>query len=66
MTAQSNGDAAENADVLRSKWLMDGAETLTEAAERLEAEAARLRGLHAQGWRLEGPIEDDYGTLIAP
>lgn len=53
-------------DPIRAKWLMDGSTTLAEAAERLERQAALLRSLHAEGWTLTAPIEDDYGFLRDP
>jgi hypothetical protein len=51
-------------ETIRAKWLMDGATTLEEAAQRLENEAKRLRGLQAAGWRLLDPVKDDYGFLV--
>ncbi|WP_460866746.1 hypothetical protein [Nocardioides pakistanensis] len=56
----------EPGDIIRGKWTMDGARTLTQAAERLEAEAHRLRHLADLGWSLEGPVEEDYGFLVDP
>ncbi len=46
---------------IRAKGVMDGAKTLSGAAERLEAHAAWLRSLEAKGYQLAGPVEDDYG-----
>lgn len=51
---------------VRGKWTMDGAATLEEAAGRLEAAAANLRGLAAAGWTLREPVADDYGWLVQP
>lgn len=45
------------------KWIADGAETIEEVAERLEAEAARLRRHAADGWFLTEPIDGGRGTL---
>lgn len=50
-------------DLIRGKWCMDDATTLEEAAQKLEAFAAQLRGLAAQGWELESPVDDDYGHI---
>jgi hypothetical protein len=43
--------------------LFDGAETLTEAAQMLRAEADRLETLERDGWQLQGPVSDDYGLI---
>lgn len=48
---------------IRGKWLMDGATTLDEAAERLESYAAQLREMAADGIELVDEITDDYGTI---
>ena len=53
-------------EIIRAKWLFDGAATLAEAAAMLRAEADRLEQLGKEGWTLEQPIEDDYGFLIPP
>lgn len=50
-------------DVIRAKWVMDGARTLSEAARKLEAFAVELRELEESGWQLAGPVEDDYGVI---
>ena len=50
-------------DVVRAKWLMDGAKTLSEAANKLEQEAKRLRELERDGWELSEEIDDDYGSI---
>ena len=50
-------------EVIRAKWIMDGAKTLTEAAQRLREEADRLEKLQADGWELTTPVEDDYGFI---
>lgn len=53
----------ETDEVIRAKWCMDGATTLSEAAEKLEAFARFLRGEEANGKQLTGPIQDDYGFI---
>jgi hypothetical protein len=50
---------------IRGKWSMDGATTLTEAAEKLRDYAHELEHLRASGLELAEPIADDYG-LIRP
>lgn len=65
-------DAAESTtqwkggDMIRAKWQMDGASTLAEAADRLEAFAGELRKLHDDGWTLAETIDGDYGHLVDP
>lgn len=68
MTAPETSTAplAEPGETIRSKWLMDESTTLLQAAERLEAEAGRLRELHEAGWTLQEPVTDDYGFLVDP
>lgn len=56
----------EPGETIRAKWLLDGAVTLADAAERLEAFAAYLRNAHEAGWTLTEPIADDYGFLVSP
>lgn len=51
-------------EVIRAKWVMDGATTLSEAAEKLEAFATTLRQIEKDGWQLTGPVEDDYGFIL--
>lgn len=53
----------DNDGVVRAKWTMDGARTLSEAAARLERQAADLRQMEEDGWQLTGPVEDDYGFI---
>jgi hypothetical protein len=46
-----------------AKWLADGAKTIEQMAEALEAEAAHLRQLAAAGVELADVVEDDYAFL---
>lgn len=64
--AEMARDELAKADTLRAKGLLDGAETLDEAVERLLDEAIRLRALAKAGWTLQEPIADDYGMLLHP
>lgn len=48
---------------LRAKWQMDGARTLDEAIDKLHDFIRFLGALRDEGWRLRGPIDDDYGFL---
>lgn len=49
---------------VRAKWTIDGAETLSEAAEQLESKADWLREIQEDGWRLREEIYDDYGFIV--
>ena len=53
-------------EIIRAKWTMDGSTTLAEAAAKLRERADELDRMHAEGYRLEGPVYDDYGTVLAP
>jgi hypothetical protein len=53
----------EHEDVIRAKWSMDGAKTLSEAAARLRGHAEALERLEREGWQLTQPVEDDYGFI---
>lgn len=56
-------DIPAEGDSMRGKWLIDGARTPAEAAERLTTYAENLRRLSREGWTLAAPIDDDYGHL---
>jgi hypothetical protein len=47
--------------IIRAKWTIDGAATLSEAAALSRAFANELEDLEADGWQLTQPVEDDYG-----
>lgn len=53
----------EEDGILRAKWTIDGAETLSEAAAMLRTEALSLEAMEKAGWQLQEPVEDDYGFL---
>lgn len=54
----------EEIEIIRGKGLIEDAPTLAEAAAMLRAEADRLDQIAREGWELEAPVADDYGTLI--
>lgn len=54
---------ARKTRTIRAKWAMDGAATLAEAAEKLQALIEELAYLDRVGWALEQPIADDYGEI---
>ena len=66
MTNESDDELSEefpDDTIIRAKWTMDDAKTLSEAADKLEAFAKELRELESQNWQLTKPIEDDYGFI---
>ena len=53
-------------EIIRAKGIIDGAATLTEAAEQAHRFARSLESLAAQGYELSQPIYDDYGFMRNP
>ena len=53
----------EHQMIVRAKWSMNDAKTLSEAAEMLKSFAGYLKKLEKEGWQLESPVCDDYGFL---
>lgn len=53
-------------EIVRAKWIIDGATTLAEAAQKARAFADHLQGLHDQGYVLDSPIADDHGFYSKP
>lgn len=47
--------------VIRAQFSLDGAVTLAEAAELARELADNLEALEQDGWKLDAPIEDDWG-----
>ncbi|GAA4288617.1 hypothetical protein [Georgenia daeguensis] len=56
-------ELGEDRDLIRAKWSMDGARTLSDAAAKLEALAQELRDLEESGWQLTEPVADDVGII---
>lgn len=50
-------------EVIRAKWMMDGAKTLSEAATKLRKAADSLEKLEKEGWQLTQPVDEDYGFI---
>src|SRR2546428_8915321 len=48
---------------IRGKWAMDGARTLTDAAQKLRDYAHELEHMRSSGLELSAPVEDDYGVV---
>lgn len=55
-------DDNESRLVIRGKWILDGSDTLAEAAEMARAYADFLEGLAADGYELRSTIDDDYAV----
>ncbi len=51
----------EGSFVIRGKYILDGAETLEEAADMARAYAEFLDELIVKGFELRGVIDNDYG-----
>ncbi len=54
----------ENTLTVRAKWILDGASTIDEIIDKLENEIKYYRGLKADGWEVDGRVDDDWGFLI--
>jgi hypothetical protein len=59
-------EQATPGETIRAKWVLDGAATLGEAAQRAREAADRLQALHDAGWTLAEPVDSDYGFLVDP
>ncbi len=68
MNSTTHCDITEQANdgIVRGKWALDGAATLTEAAQKARDLADHLQGLHEQGYVLREPVADDYGAYYRP
>jgi hypothetical protein len=53
----------EPSEIIRAKGVIDGAATLSEAADQLEAFAKFLRGEEENGKQLTEPVKNDYGEI---
>lgn len=49
-----------------ARGLADGCESVTEIIEALQREVQRLERMLADGVTLDGAVEEDEGTLVAP
>lgn len=50
-------------EILRAKWMFDGAKTLDEVITCLEKQIEYIKALQEDGWELTGPVDDDYGFM---
>jgi len=48
---------------IRGKWAIEGAKTLTDAAQKLRDYAHELEHMRASGLELASPVEADYGIV---
>jgi len=53
----------EEFEIIRGKWMMDGATTLDEAINHIDEFKKFLITLKEDGYELITPIEDDYGLI---
>lgn len=49
--------------IVRAKWMFDGAKTLDEIIDRLRDAIVHYEMLKQQGWQLLSPVDDDYGWI---
>lgn len=54
---------SDEPEIIRAKWVMDGARTLQEAAQKVRDFSGYLLELSEQGWELIQPVDDDYGFI---
>jgi hypothetical protein len=59
-------DEEDNDEIIRAKWIMDGAKTLPEAAAMVREFANYLDSLTAEGYELRAEVNDDYGFIYKP
>ena len=53
----------EKEGIIRANWTLDGATTLTEAANQLRELANCIDELDRKGWELDGPGEDNHAFI---
>ena len=56
-------EVVEDYTTIRAKSVMDGSETLSQAAGRLREYADELEEMEEDGWQLYMKIIDDYGDI---
>jgi len=52
-----------NRIIIRAKEILDGAKTIDEMIEKVNAFAACLEVLKSAGYKLQDPVENDYAYL---
>lgn len=58
-----SGLVDDNSCILRGKWIYDGSETIDDMIAALQREIHLLTELKADGWQVDGVVEDDYAHL---
>lgn len=53
----------ENEEIIRAKWIFDGAKTLDEVIDRLKDQIEIIKKMKEDGWELVGEVTDDYGII---
>jgi len=55
---------AEDEEIVRGKWILEGASSMTQMIDNLENFIEYMKQLRASGFELAYTIEDDYGYLV--
>lgn len=55
---------AEDEEIVRGKWILEGASSMTQMIDNLENFIEYMKQLRESGFELVYPIEDDYGYLV--
>ena len=53
-------------ELVRGKWMLDGARSVSELVDRLLDMVERYRKMAREGWELIAPVYDDTGYLRPP
>jgi hypothetical protein len=53
----------EDYEIIRAKWMFDGASTLDEVIVKLERHIEYIKSLKEEGYELTNTIDDDYGFI---
>jgi hypothetical protein len=53
----------EDYEIIRAKWMFDGASTLDEVIAKLERHIEYIKSLKEEGYELTNTIDDDYGFI---
>ena len=62
MIDEQEGDMSDS--IMRARWMMDGATSIEEMAEKLEQKADLLREIDDEGGELEQEVQNDYAFIV--